>query len=229
MAISPDKVIVALDVQEQAKALELIDKISPPIDFYKIGLELYISEGNEFVKLLKDKGHKVFLDLKLHDIPNTVAKAVASICRQKPDMITVHALGGAEMLKVAVDAAKEMSPQTKVLAVTVLTSLDSEGLKNIGIQKGLKDTIKNLAGLAHESGCDGIVCSAADLEELRDTYPSPFLMVTPGIRLENDNSDDQKRVTMPTTALEQGADFLVIGRSITAKNEPKKALERIFS
>ena len=224
-----EKVIVALDVQEQAKALELIEQISPPIEFYKIGLELYTSAGNDFVSRLKERGMKVFLDLKLHDIPTTVSRAVASISNLMPDMITVHASGGAQMLKAAVSAAREVSPKTKVLAVTVLTSLDSDALIQIGMQPDIKEAIRKLAGLAYESGCDGIVCSAADLADLRDLYPSPFLMVTPGIRLAEEETHDQKRTSTPIDAIKQGADYLVIGRSISAQKQPKSALERIFA
>ena len=224
-----EKVIVALDVKEQAKALELIEQISPPIDFYKVGLELYTLAGNDFVSRLKEQGMKVFLDLKLHDIPTTVSRAVASISNLMPDMITVHASGGAQMLKAAVSAAREVSPKTKVLAVTVLTSLDSDALIQIGMQPDIKEAIRKLAGLAYESGCDGIVCSAVDLEDLRDLYPSPFLMVTPGIRLAEEETHDQKRTSTPTDAIEQGADYLVIGRSISAQKQPKVALERIFT
>ena len=224
-----EKVIVALDVQEQAKALELIEQISPPIEFYKIGLELYTSTGNDFVTHLKDRGLKIFLDLKLHDIPTTVSRAVASISNLMPDMITVHASGGAQMLKAAVSAAREVSPKTKVLAVTVLTSLDSDALIQIGMQPDIKEAIRKLAGLAYESGCDGIVCSAVDLEDLRDLYPSPFLMVTPGIRLAEEETHDQKRTSTPINAIKQGADYLVIGRSISAQKQPKAVLERIFA
>ncbi|KKN17194.1 hypothetical protein LCGC14_0968240 [marine sediment metagenome] len=224
-----EKVIVALDVKEQAKALELIEQISPPIDFYKVGLELYTLVGNDFVSRLKEQGMKVFLDLKLYDIPTTVSRAVASISNLMPDMITVHASGGAQMLKAAVSAAREVSPKTKVLAVTVLTSLDSDALIQIGMQPDIKEAIRKLAGLAYESGCDGIVCSAVDLEDLRDLYPSPFLMVTPGIRLAEEETHDQKRTSTPIDAIKQGADYLVIGRSISAQKQPKSALDRIFA
>jgi len=224
-----EKVIVALDVKEQAKALELIEQISPPIDFYKVGLELYTLVGNDFVSRLKEQGMKVFLDLKLYDIPTTVSRAVSSISNLMPDMITVHASGGAQMLKAAVSAAREVSPKTKVLAVTVLTSLDSDALIQIGMQPDIKEAIRKLAGLAYESGCDGIVCSAVDLEDLRDLYPSPFLMVTPGIRLAEEETHDQKRTSTPIDAIKQGADYLVIGRSISAQKQPKSALDRIFA
>lgn len=222
------KVIIALDASNRQQAENLISQLSPPISFYKVGLELYTAEGNDFIKYLNEQGLKVFLDLKLHDIPNTVAKAVSVIAELNPDFITVHALGGPKMLQAAVEAARGAGSTMKVLAVTVLTSLDQAALNQMGVEKGLQDLIVKLAQSAYDSGCDGLVCSASDLSFLREKFPATFLMVTPGIRLPEDSADDQKRVATASEALKKGADYLVIGRSITEKEQPAEALGKLL-
>jgi len=225
-----NKIIIALDVNNKQEALSLIGQLSPQIDFYKVGYELYLSEGNDLIKELKTRGLKVFLDLKLHDIPNTVSRAVAVIAKLKPDMITVHALGGAQMLKAAIDAAKDVHSQIKVLGVTVLTSLDEAAVKQMGFGKDIRALVPELARLVYESGCAGIVCSGQDLPSLRQEFPPPFLMVTPGIRLpEQQGQDDQKRMITPSTAIKKGADYLVIGRAITNQEQPAAALKQLFN
>jgi len=224
-----DKVIIALDVNNKQEALRLINELSPPVEFYKVGFELYLSAGNDFIRELKTRNLKLFLDLKLHDIPNTISRAVAVIAKLKPDMITVHALGGAEMLKAAVDAAKDIHPQMKVLGVTVLTSIDQAAIRQIGFGKDIKTLVLELARLAYESGCAGIVCSGSDLPFLRKEFASPFLMVTPGIRLlEEKAADDQKRTITPSLAIKQGADYLVLGRAITNQEHLAAALKQLF-
>ena len=223
-----DKVIIALDVENKSQALALVDQLTPPIDFYKIGLEFYLSEGNGFIKELKERNLKVFLDLKLHDIPNTVSNAVRAIAKLKPDMITVHTLGGEKMLQAAVDAARNANPEIKVLGVTVLTSLDEAAVSQIGFEGNIKDLVFNLAKLAYVSGCDGVVCSGYDLPILRKQFSAPFLMVTPGIRLSDDKALDQRRIATPSMAIEQGADYLVVGRSITTAKQPSAALKQLF-
>lgn len=224
----PNNIIIALDTSSRQETEELISKLSPPINFYKIGLELYIAEGNDIVKSLKERGLKVFLDLKLHDIPNTVSKAAANIAKLKPDMITVHTLGGLKMLEAAVESVKQVSPQTKVLGVTVLTSLDEQALRCLGVNVDIKQFIIQLGEAAYESGCDGLVCSAADLTFLRPKFKEPFLLVTPGIRLEKEEAADQIRTATVNQALQNGADYLVIGRSVTKKANPKKQLEQLI-
>lgn len=223
-----DKVIIALDVNDKQTAQQLIDQLTPPISFYKVGLELYTGEGNAIIKLLKEQNLRIFLDLKLHDIPNTVAKTVANLAKYKPDMFTAHVLGGRKMLEAAVKVAREVYPRTKVLGVTILTSLDQNALKELGISEKVEHLVTQLAQAAFDSGCDGIVCSANDLSFLRSKFPPPFLLVAPGIRLPEDKTDDQLRTATANEALEKGADYLVVGRSITAKKQPAEALNQLF-
>lgn len=223
-----NKVIIALDVSSRQQAENLISQLTPPIGFYKIGLELYTAEGNNFIQSLRGQNLKVFLDLKLHDTPNTVAKTVANISKYKPDMITVHALGGSKMLEAAVQTTKQIYSRMKVLAVTVLTSLDQALLKQIGLNEDIEGLIGKLGQAGYDSGCDGLICSASDLPYLREKFGPPFLLVTPGIRLPEDEKDDQLRTASAKEALENGADYLVVGRSITHKKQPADALKKIF-
>lgn len=223
------KIIIALDVSSKEEALQIIQHTHPQINFYKVGLELYNSAGPDFVKTLKAKDLKIFLDLKLHDIPSTVSRAVSSIAKMNPDMITVHAFGGQEMLKAAVESAKAQNPDIRVMGVTVLTSLDEIAIRHIGIDINIGKLVERLATMANDCGLDGIICSAADLSLLRSKLPRPFLMVTPGIRKPGDTTADQKRIATPSQALNNGADYLVIGRSITAQKDFKQALEQLFS
>lgn len=224
-----EKIIIALDVPSQEEALQIIRHTHPPIDFYKVGLELYNSAGADFVKNLKAKGLKIFLDLKLHDIPSTVAKAVTSIAKMDTDMITVHTFGGHEMLKAAVEGAKTQNPDIKVMGVTVLTSLDEIAIRHIGIDINIGKLVERLSTIANDCGLDGIICSATDLSFLRSKLPQPFLMVTPGIRKPGDTTADQKRTATPIQALNNGADYLVVGRSVTAQKDCKQALEQLFA
>ncbi len=223
-----DKIIVALDVSEKERAEKIIEKLSSSVKYFKVGLELYSSEGNNIVKEIKSKGLRVFLDLKLHDIPNTVSNTIRNIAELKPSMVTVHTLGGGQMLEAAVAAARESYPEMKILGVTVLTSLDKKSLFSMGIEISEKDLVSKLAKLAFDSGCDGIVCSAQDLGDIREEYPPPFLVVIPGIRLPEDELADQRKVSHPCLAFEKGADFIVLGRSITNKEQPELAIKRLL-
>lgn len=230
-----DKIIVALDVNNKESFLKLCLDLQGKATFIKIGMECFYSLGEDSVRMAKDAGLKVFLDLKLHDIPNTVEKSMYSLTRLGADIINVHALGGLEMMKAAkrgVNKAVEqmgLSTRPKVIAVTHLTSLDQRNLENeLGIKEELKKSALNLAKLAKDAGLDGVVCSAHEAMDIKNNCGSDFLTVTPGIRLSTDNTQDQKRVMTPKLAVESGSDCLVVGRSITASPNPKETFDNII-
>lgn len=228
-ATAPE-VIVALDVPEPEAAFALVERL-PPDTWVKVGLELFTRAGPPVVERLVNAGRHVFLDLKLHDIPNTVAGAVRSASRLGAELLTVHASGGEAMLRAAAAAAAEAGAgghELRLLAITVLTSLDDEALAAVmGPGAGVEDTAGRLAGLARESDIDGAVCSVAEARAIRLACGDDFLIVTPGIRLAGQSSDDQRRVATPAVASAAGADFLVVGRSITGADDPAAALARI--
>jgi len=218
-------IIAALDVPTANEALTLAKAIAPAVGAFKIGKELFVAEGPDIVRRVRDTGAAVFLDLKFHDIPNTVAKAVTSAAQQDVQMLTVHASGGTAMLRAAQEAAGDNGPL--VLGVTVLTSMDQQDLTELGIQKTPAEQVHHLAKLATAAGLCGLVCSPQEIAPLREMLPAEVQLVTPGIRPAGSASGDQKRVMTPADAITAGADWLVIGRPIYAAGNPREAAEAI--
>ena len=225
---SNERLIVALDFPDASAALACADKLAGSVSWFKVGLELYLAAGDSIVSELKRRGHRVFLDLKLHDIPNTAASAVRSLARLEPDLLTVHAAGGRAMLTAAAEAARSLPHPPRLLAVTVLTSMDAAALAETGVSASPVEQVLRLARLAAECGLDGMVCSPAEAAALHSALPKA-LLVTPGIRPAGADAGDQKRIATPQFALAAGASKLVIGRPITAAADPKAAAQTILS
>ncbi|GLX76802.1 orotidine 5'-phosphate decarboxylase [Thalassotalea insulae] len=222
------KVVVALDFDSQADALAFVDKIQPSDCRLKVGKEMFTYFGPEFVKALVNRGFDVFLDLKFHDIPNTVAKAVTAAAELGVWMVNVHASGGSEMMKKAKEALVPYGDKAPLLiAVTVLTSMGAEDLAGLGITKSPAEQVKHLAQLAQQSGIDGVVCSAQEAQSLKQLLGNDFKLITPGIRPAGASSDDQKRIMTPEQAIADGVDYLVIGRPITKSSDPHLVLQEI--
>ena len=219
--------IVALDVPDQDAALRLVERLGPAVPFYKIGLQLFTRCGPGVVEAVKRTGAKVFLDLKFHDIPNTVRHSVESACTLGVDLLTIHLGGGAAMIRAAADGARGGS--ALVLGVTVLTSSSRETLREVGVDAAVEDQVLRLARLAAENGVTGIVASPLEVSLLRQVFGSGLTIVTPGVRPEWAEANDQQRTMTPKAAMEAGADFLVIGRPITGQPDPREAAERILS
>ncbi len=227
-ALSPkERLIVALDVPSAAAAQKLVQSIGDAAVFYKVGLQLFTAEGPTFVRQLVSSGKKVFLDLKLHEIPNSAAGAVKSAARLGVDMVTVHASGGPNMMKAAAEAAASAQKPPMILAVTVLTSLTDEELGEVGQGADPKAQAVRLAKLAQQAGCGGIVASAHELANLRQTIGSDMQIVVPGIRPLGSDRHDQSRTATPTEAIRAGANFLVVGRPISASTAPAAAANAI--
>jgi orotidine-5'-phosphate decarboxylase len=225
MTTAADKIIVALDVPTKKEALRLVDQLRGEISFFKIGLQLYTAEGPEIVRAVLGKGANVFLDLKLHDIPNTVARAVESASKLGVQMLTIHLSGGTEMIRAAVGAKKtEMS----ILGVTVLTSATQHTLDELGVGEQLDRQVLRLANLGAAAGIDGLVASPFEVKFLRAELGDNIKLVSPGVRPAWSEQGDQKRTMTPREAIDAGADYLVIGRPITANKNPQEALERIL-
>ncbi|HXU74937.1 MAG TPA: orotidine-5'-phosphate decarboxylase [Methylomirabilota bacterium] len=227
-------IIVALDVPTAEEALKLVEQVAPVTGGFKIGSELFTSAGPDIIKRIRALGAPVFLDLKFHDIPNTVAKAVAAAVKLDVQMLTVHTSGGTEMLKAAEQIAQESAwrlghAPPLVLGVTVLTSLDSNSLSEIGLDPNVTRQVRRLANMANKAGLRGLVCSPREVSELRQMLPASSQLVTPGIRAETDPADDQKRTLSPREAISLGANWLVIGRPIYAAENPRAAAERILA
>jgi orotidine-5'-phosphate decarboxylase len=221
------EIIIALDVANQHELSATLARLPDEISCYKIGLELFCAEGPTVLKPLQNKDKNIFLDLKLHDIPRTVEKAVASVIQHRVQLLTIHASGGKEMMRAAADAAKNSG--TKLLAVTVLTSLDAENLSSLGITRSPADQALALAEMAFASGIDGIVCSVHEAARIRAALGPSALIVTPGIRMANDATGDQKRIATPRAAALAGATHLVVGRPILAAPHPAKAYRDILA
>jgi orotidine-5'-phosphate decarboxylase len=221
------RIIVALDFPEAESALAFTRLLPPGSCKLKIGKELFTAEGPRFVETLVQRGFDVFLDLKFHDIPNTVARACTAAARLGVWMLNVHALGGGAMVQAAREALGESGDRPLLIAVTVLTSMSDSDLRGIGIEAGTAQTVLRLAGLAHANGADGVVCSAHEAAALRERYGERFLRVTPGIRLAGGVGDDQKRVMTPSRAIQGGASYLVVGRPVTRADDPEGVLRRI--
>ena len=219
------RIIVALDVSSATQALLLASKLDPTLCRLKVGKELFTAEGPALLEKLMRHEFEIFLDLKFHDIPNTVANACKVAASLGVWMINVHALGGRKMLLAAREALPNQA--TKLIAVTLLTSMGSEDLKDIGINASPQDTVKQLALLANDCGLDGVVCSPLETNQLRHAITNKFLLVTPGIRPSDGQLDDQQRVATPAQAIKNGSDYLVIGRPITQADDPLLALQQI--
>lgn len=227
-------IVVALDLPTAEKALNLAKQLAPVIGAFKVGSELFTGAGPDIVRRLRQTGAEVFLDLKFHDIPNTVAKAVAAAVRLDVQMLTVHISGGLEMLKAAEESAQQTALQSGrnaplVLGVTVLTSLDSNELSEIGCEANVGHHVERLANLAVKAGLRGLVCSPLEIAALRQFVPKQMELVTPGIRTGAEETDDQKRTLTPREALAAGANRLVIGRPIYAAENPRAAAEKILA
>ena len=225
-----DKIIIALDVPDTGGALRLIDSLSDrgqPPALCKIGLELFTAEGPSVVNAVKSRGCEVFLDLKFHDIPNTVAHAIRSAAGLGVAMTTLHAVGGPVMMEAAAKAAE--GSELLILAVTVLTSMDSSQLSSTGISVEPKEQVLRLAGLASSAGIGGIVCSPLEITAIRDTFSDKLRIVTPGVRPTWAAAGDQKRVMTPAEAVKAGSDWLVIGRPITAAGNPCEAYAKVIA
>lgn len=231
--MADDRLIVALDVSTMDAMKEIVTSLGDAVSFYKVGMELFYAEGEQTVRYLQKQNKQVFLDLKLHDIPNTVAHGVSSLTRLGANLITIHGQGGPVMMKAAVKAARETAEQlgverAKLLAITVLTSFDDESWTATGGQLPISDQVIRLAKLAKESGMDGVVCSALEAKMIREACGDDFLIVTPGIRPSFAATNDQKRIATPASALQDGASRLVIGRPITQAENPREAVRLII-
>lgn len=220
-------VVVALDYPEASSALDLAQRLSPDLCQLKVGKELFTSSGPALVEQLQKLDYEVFLDLKFHDIPNTVAGAVRAAAQLGVWMVNVHASGGRRMMEAAGQALATFSQKPLLIGVTVLTSTSDEELREMGYTELSQERVLRLAALAADSGLDGVVCSALEATALRQVHGSEFCLVTPGIRLSGDDAADQRRVTTPADAFAMGSDYLVIGRSITAATDPLAALQRV--
>ena len=234
MSAMRNPIIAALDVSTAEAALELAKKIAPSVGGFKIGGELFTSAGPDIVRRIRGMGTAVFLDLKFHDIPNTVARAVAAAVKLDIQMLTVHAGGGVEMLKAAEKAAQEGAWELGhapplVLAVTILTSLDSNALSEIGFDPNVARQTRRLANMANKAGLRGMVCSPLEVADLKQMLPASIQLVTPGVRVGPGPADDQKRTLSPREAINAGANWLVIGRPIYAAPDPRAAAEAIWS
>jgi len=225
MTNAANKIIVALDVPSKSDALQLVEQLRPEISFFKIGLQLYIAEGPEIVRAVLSNDAKVFLDLKLYDIPNTVAHAIESASKLGVQMLTIHLSGGTEMIRAAVAAKKT---GISILGVTVLTSATQQTLDQLAIGEQLDRHVIRLANLGAAAGIDGLVASPFEVKFLRTELGDKLKLISPGVRPAWSEQGDQKRTMMPREAIDAGADYLVIGRPITAHKNPREALEKIL-
>ncbi|WP_263353461.1 orotidine-5'-phosphate decarboxylase [Acidicapsa acidisoli] len=225
--LARQRLIVALDVPTADAALTLADRLENQCQWFKVGLELYVAAGPAIVEMLASRGHSIFLDLKLHDIPNTVASAVRATASLGAGMLTIHAAGGPAMLAAAHEAALSLAAPPQLLAVTVLTSMDQPQLSAIGVAKSPKEQVALLAMLGLEAGIRGFVCSPQEVAMVRAMTGPEGVLVTPGIRPSGADKGDQQRIATPTYALDQGASYLVVGRPITQAADPALAMEAI--
>jgi len=220
-----ERLIVALDVPQADEARSLVERLQGKVGLFKVGSQAFTAAGPELVRGIVSRGERVFLDLKFHDIPNTVAGAVASASQLGVSLLTVHGLGGRAMLEAAVGALPAMG--TRLLAITVLTSHDEDTLGEVGVAGGVSDSVRRLARLAKDAGADGVVASPHEVALIREACGRDFLVVTPGIRPAGAAAGDQARAATPAAALTAGADYLVVGRPITAAADPAAAADRI--
>ena len=220
-------IIVALDM-ESKRALELAKKLNPQECKVKVGSQLFTADGPIIIEKLNELGFDIFLDLKFHDIPNTVKKAVETVIKMGVWMLNVHSLGGKEMLRAAYEVVEKVSIKPLLVGVTVLTSLNDKALKEVGLGLNTEDQVLLLAELCQAEGLNGVVCSANELSVLRKHLEEDFLLVTPGIRSSGQESDDQKRISTASEAISNGADYIVIGREISNEIDPSKKIRQIL-
>jgi orotidine-5'-phosphate decarboxylase len=228
-----DRLIVALDVDTEEKAIELVEKLKNEVRFFKVGFELFSSCGPSIIERIKETGAEIFLDLKFHDIPNTVAKAAVSVTRLGVYMFNVHGLGGYDMMKKTAEDVEEEArrlgiEKPKIIAVTILTSMDESSLKKIGINESIKDEVLKLARMAKEASLDGVVASPIEAKMIRQELGDEFLIITPGVRPAGAAIQDQKRIATPKSAIKDGASFIVVGRPITEAKDPVAAAREIL-
>jgi orotidine-5'-phosphate decarboxylase len=223
------QLIVALDVPSAKEIPDILRRLPNQINTYKVGLELFAGEGLDSLSYLRTQAKKIFLDLKLHDIPRTVARAVSSAGRHAVDLLTIHAGGGSEMLRAAADAAAQLGDKRpRLLAVTTLTSLGAQDLIELGISRSLQDHTLALAELALNAGIDGLVCSPLELEAMRKRFGAHPILVAPGVRPTGADAGDQKRIATPAAAARAGATYIVVGRPILEAPDPRAAADRIL-
>jgi orotidine-5'-phosphate decarboxylase len=227
MSDPKNRLAVALDFPDAYEAMKLVDSLGQTCQWFKVGMELYYAAGNDIIRQLRDRGFDVFLDLKLHDIPNTVAGAVRSVTQTGASLLTIHATGGTAMMTAAAEVAKAPG-SPRLLAVTVLTSMDTAQLIGTGITASPADQVLRLAKLARQSGIDGFVCSAEEVASVRAATGPDTLLVIPGIRPAGTAIGDQKRVATPAQAIASGASLLVVGRPITQAKDPGAAADAIL-
>lgn len=227
MSTSP--IIVAVDKHNLSDALTLADSLDPSLCRLKVGKELFTVCGVEVVNAFHQRGFEVFLDLKFHDIPNTTAQAVLSAADMGVWMTNIHASVGTDAMRLCKERLMAGGYDTLLIAVTVLTSMTDANLAELGISRNVTEQVLHLAGLTHQAGLDGVVCSAQESAMLKQRFGTDFKLVTPGIRLDDDAKDDQKRICTPSDALANGSDYLVIGRSITGATDPNEKLKLILS
>ena len=228
-----ERLIIALDVDTEAKAIALVEKLKALVSVFKIGCELFSSCGPGVVRAVTERGCRVFLDLKFHDIPNTVSKAALSVTKLGIFMFNVHALGGYDMMKKTADSVKAEADRLeigrpKVIAVTVLTSMDENALKKVGISDSMNAEVLRLASMAKDAGLDGVVASPQETALLRQKLGGDFLIVTPGVRPSWAAAGDQKRIATPQEAIRDGASFIVVGRPVTEAKDPAETARKIL-
>jgi orotidine-5'-phosphate decarboxylase len=231
--VNSERLILALDLETFSEAERMVDLLKDRISIFKIGIQLFTKVGPNAIEMVHQKGCKVFLDLKYHDIPNTVAKAAGEATKLRVFMFSIHALGGEEMMKRCRDSVVETSlnegiKRPLVIGVTVLTSIDQKALVDLGVKEALRDETRHLSEKALTAGLDGVVTSPEEVELIRERCGKDFIIVTPGIRPEGTPIDDQKRIMTPKDAISKGANFLVIGRPILMAEDPLEAADRIL-
>lgn len=221
------ELILALDVPDRAAADTMLDRVGPDLKWVKLGLQLFVKEGPALLDDVAERGYRIFLDLKLHDIPNTVASAIKSLKDQPIGLLTIHGSGGREMIRYAAEAAREALPEATVLAVTVLTSMNRAALAEIGVDAETDEQVLRLARLSLEAGAGGLVCSPQELRLLRQELGPKAVLVTPGIRPSGADLNDQQRVMTPTEAAQLGSSYIVVGRPILKADDPAAAVKAI--
>ncbi len=224
---APCQLILALDLETRQEALAMLDRLGDSLKWVKIGLQLFTAYGPDFVREIADRGYKVFLDLKLHDIPNTVAKAVQSIATLPVELLTLHACGGGEMLEWANKARADYAPNLNLLAVTVLTSMDEAQLRSLNVNSTPEAQVLHLADITLKAGIQGLVCSSLELAPLRARFGHDPIIVTPGIRPAGSATDEQKRIMTPAAAAAAGSSYIVVGRPILKAEDPAAAARSI--
>jgi len=221
------ELILALDMESRAEALQLLDSIGPDLKWVKIGLQMFTANGPDWVREVANLGFNIFLDLKLHDIPNTVAKTVQSLSKLPIGMLTIHSSGGIEMMAAANQVRLELKPDLRLLGVTVLTSMDEQQLHRVGVPESPSHQVHNLAGAVVESGVGGLVCSAKELDSLNPVFGDQLQFITPGIRPQGSSADEQKRIVTPAQAAANGSNYIVVGRPIYNAESPREAVQAI--